>query len=59
MTNRDPFGRCIQALDRLVEVIGVEFDDLSPPEITFILAQLQWTYHYAADWQIQKWREKK
>ena len=40
-------GRCLQAIHRIMEVLKVEFDDLSPPDKVFVLSQVIWQYNRA------------
>jgi hypothetical protein len=42
-------GRCVQALERIQEVLRAEFDDLEPPDCVFVLSQLLWCFHEATD----------
>ena len=42
-------GRCVQALERIQEVLRAEFDDLAPPDCVFVLSQLLWAYHEITD----------
>ena len=37
-------GRCVQALERIEEVLRAEFDDLTPPDCVFVLSQLLWAF---------------
>jgi hypothetical protein len=37
-------GRCVQALERIQEVLRAEFDDLAPPDCVFVLSQLLWAF---------------
>jgi len=43
MNNEKP-KRCIQAADRITQMLGAEFDDLTPPDVHFVLSLLCKTY---------------
>ena len=49
MSNREHSGRCVQAINRLTEVLHVEFDDLAPPDKVFVLSQALWQWHKCVD----------
>jgi hypothetical protein len=38
-------GRCLQAIARTMEVLKVEFDDLTPADKVFVLTQVIWQYN--------------
>ena len=48
-TMRSHPGRCVQAIERIQEVLRAEFDDLEPPDCVFVLSQLLWSFHEATD----------
>lgn len=37
-------GRCVQAMNRIMEVLSAEFDDLDLPEVGVILQLLLYTH---------------
>jgi hypothetical protein len=50
-------GRCVQALERIQEVLRAEFDDLEPPDCVFVLSQLLWSFHEATDRRLKGAKE--
>jgi hypothetical protein len=51
-------GRCVQALERIQEVLRVEFDDLAPPDCVFVLSQLLWAFHEITDRSLKGAKEE-
>jgi len=51
-------GRCVQALERIQEVLRAEFDDLTPPDCVFVLSQLLWSFHEATDKSLKGAKEE-
>jgi len=45
-------------LERIQEVLKAEFDDLEPPDCVFVLSQLLWTFHEAADRSLKGAKEE-
>jgi hypothetical protein len=58
MNMRSHPGRCVQALERIQEVLRAEFDDLGPPDCVFVLSQLLWCFHEAADRSLKGAKEE-
>jgi hypothetical protein len=57
-TMRSHPGRCVQALERIQEVLRAEFDDLEPPDCVFVLSQLLWSFHEATDRSLKGAKEE-
>jgi hypothetical protein len=51
-------GRCVQALERIQEVLRAEFDDLTPPDCVFVLSQLLWAFHEITDKSLKGAKEE-
>jgi hypothetical protein len=57
-TMRSHPGRCVQALERIQDVLRAEFDDLEPPDCVFVLSQLLWCFHQATDRSLKGAKEE-
>jgi hypothetical protein len=51
-------GRCVQAIERIQEVLRAEFDDLEPPDCVFVLSHLLWSFHEATDKSLKGTKEE-